>query len=209
MAQKIYDLTIPIEMGMPTYPGDPRYRTRQLKSIEKDGFALYKVMMGDHTGTHVDAPCHFIPGGITVSDLPLEMLNGRARVIEIHNPEKVDAPELQELLHHDNFRVLFKTRNSLLWRNGRKFKKNFIYITAAAAQLIVDSGIKLVGFDYLSVDRFGDETHPVHDILLRNQVIIVEGLNLAEVDEGSYDLNCLPLKLQGLDAAPARVILKG
>jgi arylformamidase len=209
MAQKIYDLSIPLEQGMPAYPGDPRFRTRQMRFIEKDGFVLHKLIMGDHAGTHVDAPGHLFPGHASVADLPLEMLNGRARVIEIHNSDKVDAPELREQMHHDNFRILFKTRNSLLWRGRRKFKKDYIYITAAAAQLIVDSGIKLVGFDYLSVDRFGDETYPVHRILLKSNVIIVEGLNLAEVEEGSYDLNCLPLKLQGLDAAPARVILRG
>jgi arylformamidase len=209
MPGKIYDISVAIRQGMPVYPKDPRFRSRQLSTLEKDGVSMHKLMFGNHTGTHVDAPSHMIAGGSSVTDLPLELLNGRTRVVEIHHPEKIDAPELQQLVLVDDFRVLFKTRNSMLWRKRKKFTKNYIHMTSAAAEYLVESGIKLVGFDYLSIDRFGDDTFPVHKILLGNQVILIEGLNLEEVEEGSYELSCLPMKLTGLDGAPARVILRG
>jgi arylformamidase len=167
------------------------------------------MILSNHTGTHVDAPSHFIAGGATITDLPLEQMNGRVRVVAIPGGEKIDVPQLQQLVLMDDFRVLFKTRNSLLWSSRKKYKKDHIYMTPEAATYLVENGIKLVGFDYLSIDRFGAEDFPVHKILLGNQVILVESLNLAEIDEGSYEMSCLPLKLTGLDAAPARVILRG
>lgn len=208
MPGKIYDISVDIRKGMPVYPKDPRFRVRQIRTHEKDHHELHKLMMSNHAGTHVDAPAHFVPGGMTITDLPLEMLNGRARVVEIHNTEKIDVPELQQSVHTEDFRILFKTKNSLLWGKRKKFKKDAIYMTPEGAQYLVENGIKLIGFDYLSIDRFGDEEFKVHRILLENQVILVEGLNLAEVDADFYDLSCLPLKLTGLDAAPARAILR-
>jgi arylformamidase len=209
MPGKIYDISVDIRQGMPVFPGDPRFRLRQLHDAAASGFNLHKIMMGNHTGTHVDAPAHFIPGGATVTDLSLELMNGNTRVVEFHGKEKIDASDLKKILVVDDFRVLFKTRNSLLWGSRKKFKKDHIYLTPDAANFLVESGIKLVGFDYLSVDRFGDESYPVHKILLQNGVILIESLNLAEVEQGDYDMSCLPLKLSGLDAAPARVILRG
>lgn len=209
MANKIYDISVDIRQGMLVYPKDPRFRSRLMKSVEKDGYGMHKIMMSNHAGTHVDAPAHFIAGGATVSDLPLELMNGRVRVVEIRSTEKIDVPELQKLVIMDDFRILFKTKNSLLWSSRKKFKKNYIYLTPEAANYLVESGIKLIGFDYLSIDRFGEESFSVHKILLGNQVILIESLNLAEVEEGSYEMSCLPLKLAGLDAAPARVILRG
>lgn len=209
MPNKIYDISVDIRKGMVVYPKDPRFRFRQAASVEKDGVSLHKIMMGNHTGTHVDAPAHFIEGGASVTDLALELMNGRVRVIEVHSTEKIDVSELQQSLMPDDFRILFKTKNSLLWSSRKKFKKDYIYMTPEAANFLVQSGVKLVGVDYLSIDRFGSDSYPVHKILLGNQVIIVEALNLAEVEEGSYEMSCLPLKLSGLDAAPARVILRG
>jgi arylformamidase len=135
-------------------------------------------------------------------------MNGRARVVEIHNGEKIDLPELKQLVLMDDFRILFKTRNSHLWSNHKYFSKKYVYLTPQGATYLIDNGIKLVGFDYHSIDRFGDEEYPVHKLLLENQIALVEGLNLAEVDEGEYEMSCLPLRLKGMDAAPARVILK-
>jgi arylformamidase len=206
---RIYDISINIEASMPAYPGDPKFHDQTVKSFDEgDAYQLHRVSLGNHCGTHVDAPSHFIPGGATVTELPLEVLNGRVRVVEIHNSEKVDVAELQQLVLPDDFRILFKTRNSLLWQN-KNFEKDFIYLTEKGASYLTENGIKLVGIDYLSIDRYGDEAHPAHKVLLSNNVIIVEGLNLAEVEEGAYEMSCLPLKLHGLDAAPARVILKG
>ena len=154
----------------------------------------------------MDAPAHFIQHGTTIDAVPLEFLNGRARVVEIHNAEKIDVPELKRLILVEDFRVLFKTKNSLLWNTP--FTNDYIYLTKEAARFLSENGVKLVGFDYLSVDRYGDETYPVHKTLLKNGIILVEGLNLAEVEKGEYEMSCLPLRFKGLDASPARVILK-
>ncbi len=206
---KFYDISVEIHPRMQAYPGDPRFRSKAMKSMEKgDPFALSKIMMSNHAGTHVDAPSHLNPGGLTVTDIPLEVMNGRARVVEIHNGEKIDLPELKQLVLMDDFRILFKTRNSHLWSTHKYFSKKYIYLTPAGARYLIDNGIKLIGFDYHSVDRFGDEEYPVHRLLLENQIALVEGLNLAEVEEGEYELSCLPLRLKDMDAAPARVVLK-
>jgi len=207
---KIYDISVDIEADMPVYPGDPKLHLETVQSFEKgDAYELHQITMSNHVGTHVDAPRHFIPDGSSITEIPLEVLNGRVRVVEIHNPEKIDVPELQELVVVDDFRVLFKTRNSLLWGSQKEFQKDFIYLTEEGAGYLAENGIKLVGIDYLSIDRFGDDEHPVHKILLGNDIVIIEGLNLAEVEEGEYELVCLPMKLTGMDAAPARVLLKG
>ncbi len=108
---------------MLTYPGDARFRSRQLKSVENDGYEIHRIVLGNHTGTHVDAPAHFVKDGATVEELPLEMLNGRVRVKEIHNKEKVDVMELRNLVLVEDFRILLKTRNSLLWKSRRRFQK--------------------------------------------------------------------------------------
>lgn len=206
---KLYDVSVDIHARMQVYPGDPRFRSKAIRSIDKgDAYALSKIMMSNHIGTHVDAPSHLIPGGLTITDLPLEMMNGRCRVVQIRNREKVDVPELQQLTLLNDVRILFKTRNSHLWSNHKHFSKKYIYITPEAAQYLIDEGIKLIGFDYHSIERFGDETFPAHRLLLSNQIILIEGLDLLQVDEGHYDMSCLPLRLKGMDAAPARVVLK-
>jgi len=206
---KIYDISADVSAGMHRYPGDPRFRSKAWRSLEKgDPYALQKITLGNHTGTHVDAPAHFVKDGATITEIPLEVLNGRARVIEIRDKKTVDLPELQQVVLVDDFRVLFKTKNSLLWGSRKQFVRNHIYMTQTAAHFLSENGVKLVGFDYLSIDRYGDDTFPVHKTLLQNGIILLEGLNLAEVDEGEYDLVCLPLRLKGMDAAPARAILK-
>jgi arylformamidase len=203
---KFYDVSIPIDSVMPVFPGDPIFQSERLKSPKNGPYQLHAVSMGNHAGTHVDAPAHFYKDGMTVDDIPLEVLNGRARVIEIHDPVKVDLPELKKTVLLDDFRVIFKTKNSLQW--DQPFTEDYVYVAEAAANYLTKNGIKLIGFDYLSIDRFGDESFPVHKILLRNNIILVEGLNLKEVEEGEYELCCLPLRFKGLDAAPARVVLK-
>jgi arylformamidase len=208
MAAKLYDISVDIQIGMPTYPGDAKFKSRKLKSVEQDGYEIHRLSLGNHTGTHVDAPAHFIQNGATITELPLDILNGRTRVVEIQNKEKVGLTEVQNLKLDNDFRILFKTRNSSLWKTRKHFQKNYVYLTLDAAKYLAETDIKLIGFDYLSLEKFGDSAHPVHRYLLGNQVIILEGLNLLEVEEGEYDMCCLPLKLAGMDAAPARVILR-
>jgi arylformamidase len=208
MAAKIYDISVDIQIGMPTYPGDAKFKSRKLKSVEEDGYEIHRLSLGNHTGTHIDAPAHFIQNGVTITELPLDILNGRARVVEIQNKKEVDLTEVQNLKLDNDFRILLKTRNSSLWKNRKRFQKNYVYLTLDAAKYLSQNDIKLVGFDYLSLEKFGDSEHPVHRYLLGNQVIILEGLNLSDVDEGEYEMCCLPMKLTGLDAAPTRVILR-
>lgn len=206
---KFYDISVDIHPRMQALPGDPKFRSKAVRSLENgDPFGLSKIMMSNHTGTHVDAPSHLNNRGWTITDIPLEVMNGRTRVVEIHNGEKIDLPELKQLILMDDFRILFKTRNSHLWSNHKYFSKKYVYLTPQGARYLIDNGIKLVGFDYHSVDRFGDEEYPVHRLLLENQIALVEGLNLAEVEEGEYEMSCLPIRLKGMDAAPARVVLK-
>src|SRR5262249_24136227 len=149
-SMKIYDISVPIHPDMHVLPGDPKFKSRLHRSMQQgDHYDLHKISLGNHSGTHVDAPAHFLKDGATVTQLPLEVMYGRTRVIEIHNAEKIDVPELQQLVLVDDFRVIFKTRNSLLWANHQHFAKDYIYITAEAAKYLVENGIKLIGFDYL------------------------------------------------------------
>lgn len=208
MAAKIYDISVDIQTGMPTYPGDAKFKSLKLKSVDQDGYEIHRLTLGNHTGTHVDAPAHFIQDGATVTELPLDILNGRTRVVEIHDKEKVSLKELQNVKLDNDFRILIKTRNSSLWKSKKRFQKKYVYLTLDAAKYLADNDIKLIGFDYLSLEKFGDSEHPVHRYLLGNQVIILEGLNLSNIEEGDYEMFCLPLKLAGLDGAPARVILR-
>ncbi len=208
MSSRIYDISVDVRMGMHTFPGDPRFKSRQLKTLENDQYQLHQISLGNHTGTHVDAPSHFLKDGATVSELPLEILNGRVRVVEIHDKTKVDVSELTNLVRVDDFRILFKTRNSLFWGSKKNFQRKYIYLTLEASIYLVENGIKLIGFDYLSVEEYGNTEFPVHRYLLGNEVILIEGLNLSEVEEGDYEMSCLPLKLSDMDGAPARVILR-
>jgi arylformamidase len=208
---RIYDVTVPISAKTPTFPGDPSIDFHVTASIEKGDPANVTLLhFGAHTATHVDAPNHFIEGTSRVIDMPLDVLIGAARVIEIPDDvDAIDASRLNEL--QGATRVLFRTRNSQFWSEMDKgFRKDFTYITPDAAQVMVDAGVKLVGIDYLSVEKFGAEKFTTHTILLSNNVVIIEGLDLREVVAGEYELICLPLKVSGGtgDGAPARTVLR-
>jgi arylformamidase len=205
---KIYDVSVAITASMPVYPGDPAVDIEQTHKMERGDVAnVTRLSFGAHTGTHVDAPSHFIDGAMTVDQIPLNLLIGRARVIEIAsaviNREVLDEFDLAE-----DARVLFKTRNSYLW-NEKGFTAEFVYLTKDAAERLVEQGIKVVGIDYLSVEKYNFTSPDVHRTLLGNGTIIIEGLNLSEVDAGDYEMICLPMKIEGGDGAPARVVLRG
>jgi arylformamidase len=206
---KIHDVTVPISKDLVVYPGDPPVRIERKSTIGKNGAKanVSRYSLGSHTGTHIDPPFHFIDGGLTVDKLPLELLMGRARVVEISHPV-IDEASLGEFDFTADVRLLFKTRNSYLW-NQRKFVEDYVYITPGAARVLVDNGIKVVGIDYLSVEKFGADQHDTHLILLGANTVIIEGLDLREVEPGDYELVCLPLKIRDGDGAPARVLLKG
>lgn len=208
----IYDISLTIAPAMPVWPGDPRVELEQVSSMDAgEHDNVSRLSASVHTGTHVDAPHHFLNDGRTVDLLPLEVLTGRCYVVQL--PDDVEAITAEALdgmsLPADAARLLFGTRNSHLWARGiTEFQEDFVAVTEDGAQWLVDHGIKLAGVDYLSVAPFG-ESVPTHTVLLKAGVVIVEGLNLSAVPRGFYDLYCLPLKLQGSDGAPARAILIG
>ena len=161
-----------------------------------------------HTGTHVDAPWHFLENGSTVEQLPIDVLIGQAIVAYLPGVSAVTASDLADLvLPPSKKRLLLRTSNSELWAKGvPEFRKDYVALTADAARWVVDQGVRLIGVDYLSVQRY-DDSSITHQILLGANVIILEGLNLTDVQPGPYELVCLPLKLVGSDGAPARAVL--
>lgn len=208
---KIYDVSILINDQMPVYEGDPPVEITSASSIANgDAANVSRLCCGVHTGTHVDAPAHFIEGARRIHELDLEKLVGKCRVVEID--ENVEAIEAEHIKNLENVeRVLFKTRNSNFWNDfSQGFRKDFTYIAPDAAKALVDLNIKLVGIDYLSVEKFGSTDFATHITLLEKEIVIIEGLDLREVSAGDYELVCLPMKIaDGTgDGAPARTILR-
>jgi arylformamidase len=210
----IHDISVPIAPGeTPTYPGDPGIKVGSWSAIARGDRANVSVLnFGAHTGTHIDAPSHFIEGAPGITSLPLDALVGPARVVEI--PADADAVE-ERHVRPDSLqgatRVLFKTRNSAFWEDPRgQFREDYAYVEPAAARALVRAGVRLVGFDYLSVEQFGSEGFETHLALLSAGVVIVEGLDLRAVGAGLYELCCLPLKIASGsgDGAPARAVLR-
>jgi arylformamidase len=208
----IYDISLTISPDMPVWPGDPAVELTQVAFIDKGSNAnVSHLSFGVHTGTHVDAPHHFLNDKNTVDNLPLEVLTGPCYVMQL--PDDIDAITA-EVLERMPFptgtkRILFGTSNSHFWAQGEKtFQTGFVGVTEDGARWLVEKGIKLVGVDYLSVAPY-KQSRPTHVALLEGGVVIVEGLNLSQVPRGFYDLYCLPLKIANCDGAPARAILVG
>jgi arylformamidase len=210
---RIYDVSVPISARMPTYPGDPRVKISQWLSLDKgDAANVTLIDFGVHTGTHVDAPAHFIRGGAKLESLNLETLMGEVHVIEMpDNVKEITESHIENKVTDGATRVLFKTRNSAFWSEDTgQFRTDYTYISAGAARRLVANGIRLVGIDYLSVEQFQAQTFATHEALLSSGVVIIEGLDLRLVAAGVYELICLPLKLAdgSGDGAPARVVLR-
>ena len=209
----IYDISVPISNELPTWPEDPSVQITVWRSLSSgDGVNVSMLNFGAHTGTHVDAPAHFIEGAAKVESLPLDVLIGEVQVIEV--PDDVHVIDEEFAMDHcppDTTRVIFKTRNSAFWEEDpAEFHTDFTYLDLRAAERLVEWGIKLVGIDYLSIEKFDSPKHETHIALLSHGVVIVEGLNLTEVPAGKYELICLPLRLRNAkgDGAPARVVLR-
>jgi arylformamidase len=205
---KLIDVSVPLDARLPTYPGNTPFSLEPIQSIGRGDHANVSAIHSSvHAGTHVDAPRHFLADGAGVEALPLEMLCGRTRVIEVRTRKGITPDDLAGIDLSEDIRVLLKTHNSRMW-GSPEFHTDFIGVTGAAAQHFVDRGVKLLGIDYLSIEVFRTPGAPAHHTLLSAGVIVVEGLNLAEVEPGVYDMFCLPLRLVGSDGAPARVILR-
>jgi len=208
MTQRFYDVTVPLSPALPTWPGDPRFEVGALQRLEDgDPSNVTRIAGSVHTGTHIDAPSHFLPGAASIDQLPLEILLGKARVVDLKALDRIRRKDLEEADLRDDMRVLLKTRMSGQLRNP-VFQPGFVALSEDAATYLVQVGVKLVGIDYLSIDPFESTDHPAHHLLLGAGVVVVEGLDLSEVPEGEYEMTCLPLRIEGAEGAPARVVLR-
>jgi arylformamidase len=205
---KIFDVSVPISSRLPTWPGDPKVSLERVSSIARgDAANVSRLDAGVHTGTHVDAPVHFVDGATGIDSIPLETLVGPCLVVEADPPWLELRPEDLPATAHT--RILFKTRNSARWA-ARKvdFETEFVAVGLELARRLVAEDKILVGVDYLSVESYhAPFEHPVHHTLLEARIVVIEGLDLSAVEPGEYDLYCLPLKLVGSDGAPARTML--
>ena len=203
------DVSVMLHNGVVHWPGDLPYERKMTLEIAKGAEAnLSEIACSAHIGTHVDAPRHFIEGGATIETMPVTATVGRARVIEVTDPEVISIRELKAHRPGRGERILFKTRNSAQLWNTDEFQKRYVYIAPDVAEYLVGARVQTVGVDYLSVGGFKSGGPETHRILLGAGVWIIEGLNLADIEPGDYELVCLPLKLQGSDGAPARAILR-
>ncbi|MCZ8104148.1 MAG: cyclase family protein [Microcystis aeruginosa Ma_OC_H_19870700_S124] len=206
---KYIDISVPVSSKLPIWPGSPEIKFERNLDLDQGDIANdTTIRFSVHTGTHVDAPLHFVAGGNSVDKLPLDVLIGRSFVVDVEDADVISAEMLDKLgLPSGVERLLIRTRNSALWGQVAEFRPDFVALTADAAQWVVERGIRLIGVDYLSVQRFQDGPE-THIILLKSEVVIIEGLNLTNVTPGEYKLICLPLKLEGVEGAPARVVLE-
>ena len=205
----LIDITLPMHDGMVVYEGDPGVSVTVALSQERgDPANVSMLRFGSHTGTHVDAPVHFIAGTPGVDALALDVLIGRTLVAQVTSSQTIERADLAALPLDGHTRLLLKTRNSALWERGT-FARDYVAISVDAARFCVERGLKLVGIDYLSIEGFGVSGHPVHTTLLGAGVVILEGLDLSRVTPGVYELICLPLRLAGADGAPCRAVLRG
>jgi arylformamidase len=205
---RYYDVSVPLRTGMPIYPGNPQVSITLAQDMSKGASAdVSQLDMGSHTGTHVDAPRHIVPGAESIDQVPLDALIGPARLIAFDDEVRVvDRAALERHDLRGVKRLLVRTRNSALLADDT-FHSDYTYIAPDAAEYLVQLGVLLVGVDYLSIEQFHSGHHLTHKTLLGARVAIVEGLSLGEPAPGDYQLICLPLRIQGGDGAPARAVL--
>ncbi len=202
------DVSVPLCSGMVHWPDNPPVSIERMLGLEHGDANVSKIFMGSHTGTHMDAPLHFTRGGKSLDEMPLEATIGRARVIEVHDPESVKPGELGPHGIRSSERVLCKTRNSARRWHEEAFAEDFIYVSKEAAGYLATSGVQTVGIDYLSVGGFLKDGVETHRAFLEAGIWVIEGLDLSKAKPGEYELVCLPIKVQQSDGAPARAILR-
>ena len=210
MPRKLFDISVPVKNGGVVYPGNPEIHIELQQDMSRGGSSNVSLLaIGSHTGTHVDAPLHMIPGGAGVDGIPLDALMGPALVIAFDDDVMaVTEAYLRSQPIAGYERVLLKTRNSRYIRE-RDFHRDYTYLAPDGAEYLVSLGVRLVGIDYLSIEQFHSGHHRTHKTLLSRGVVIVEGLDLSEPPPGEYELYCLPVLLEGVDGAPARAVLVG
>jgi len=205
----IVDISVPIHHAMPVYRGNPAVRIRPALTLAKDGVNLSELCLGSHTGTHVDAPRHFIKDGKGIDRLDLRRFVGAAWVADLRAVRGgIGAEHLRRArIPNDSRRLLLRTRNSQLWHPARPFVTDFVYLAPDGADWVIERGIDLVGIDYLSIEGYGVRGAPTHKRLLGAGIPIVEGLDLFRVRPGRWQLIALPLRIADGDAGLARAVL--
>lgn len=205
---KIYDVSMPIHNNMLVWEGDPKVSIETVATIAKDGARLSHFSLGSHTGTHVDAPSHFLENGDTVNKISLEKFIGKCRVFDLTHldHQEILVSDIATYNIQKGERMLFKTGNFRLLKNS-VFPKSYISLSLEAAEFLVEKDVLLVGTDFLGIEKKANPGHGVHKALLSHNIVIVEGIYLANVPEGEYSMICLPLNVIGVEGAPARVVL--
>ena len=204
---KLYDITVPISPSLPTFPGDPPVKIEPVTRIEKgDAANVSRITMSSHCGSHIDVSLHYNEEGISLENLPLTLLIGNALVADLRGITEIGRDVLARLPLTGVERLLLKTDNSLLWeRTG--FYDIYAHLTRDGAEYLLTTSVQLIGIDYLSIEGYSGDGQ-VHRLLLRNGVVVLEGLNLEGIEQGEYELICLPLKITGGDGAPVRAVLR-
>lgn len=203
------DISVAVRNGMVHWPGDAPFELKRLKDMQQgDGLTLSYMSLGIHTGTHMDAPLHFIQGGAAIDTMPADAMMGPARVVSIYDRESIKPEELEPLNLQPGDRLLFKTYNSEHCWDSDTFFEDFVYISREAAAYLAQCGVRTVGVDYLSVGGFHKDGAETHQALLGSGMWVIEGLNLGGIEPGDYELACLPLKLANAEGAPARALIR-
>ncbi|HLZ23586.1 MAG TPA: cyclase family protein [Ktedonobacterales bacterium] len=209
MADSWIDVSVPLHDGMVHWPDNPPVSIERALSMDRGDLCnVSKMSLGVHTGTHMDAPVHWIPGGKGIDEMPLDAVIGPARVIAIQDSVSIKPDELKAYNIQRGERVLFKTRNSGRCWSSDAFVEDFVFVAHEAARYLAALGARTIGVDYLSVGGYKLDGAETHRALLDAGIWIIEGLNLSPVAPGMYDLICLPLRLAGADGAPARALLR-
>jgi arylformamidase len=209
MPKSWIDISVTIKAGMAHWPDNPEIKVDKMLSMDRGDVCNVSVLsLGSHTGTHMDAPLHFIANGKSLDKMPLDATIGPVRVIEIKDKVAVTAAEIASCKFKPGERILFKTRNSTKSWKTDNFDEDFVYISKEAAALLAKAKIRTVGIDYLSVGGFRKDGVETHHALLGAGIWIIEGLNLSKIKPGKYELCCLPLKVLNSDGAPARALLR-
>jgi len=205
---KIYDVSIPIKNGMLVWPGDSGVKIETLATVKKDGIGDSRFSFGSHTGTHVDAPNHFVKNGIGVDKILLKKLFGECIVVDLTriNHQEILPSDIKDTRVKKGARILFKTGN-YKYLHGSKFPDDYVSLSLSAAEYLAKIEVYLVGIDFLGIEKRKNPGHPVHKTLLKNGIVNVEGLDLSNVSAGKYTIVCMPLRVVDADGSPARVLL--
>lgn len=205
---KIYDVSMPIKNNMLVWPGDPDVSIEVKATVKEDGYRQSHLSFGNHTGTHVDAPSHFLEGGKSIDSIDSKKLMGDCVVVDLMNLDhlEIHPSDISDIPLASGSRILFKTGN-FKFLKGNVFPDKYISLSLEGAEYLVQKGVYLVGIDFLGIEKRDNPGHPVHKTLLKAGIVNVEGLDLSEVSAGEYKIYCLPLKVEGADGSPARVFL--